>query len=436
MVVLVLVIAVSVVGALLVYRPTLGQMAEAPAAPQVEQASDRSNLRPLPMTGAAIPSSTIPDVVAPLEAPTVVPPTRPPWAIPTVMPAPPTSVPAHIPPHLRHLSEKEYMLELINIERQRAGVSAVALGTNNAAQLHAESALANCFSSHWGIDGLKPYHRYNLAGGYQTNGENGSGRDYCIKASDGYAPIASIQEEIREAIAGWMKSPGHRRNLLKPFHRQVNIGIAWDRHNQAMFQHFEGDYVEYEQPPSLAGGVLSLTGKVKNGVRFDNARDLGVQVFYDPPPHPLTLGQLSRTYCYNTGIPAAALRKSLTGRSYYPSDQGTITVSTCPDPYAVPSDAPAAKSESDAHRLWQQAYDASTTPQTVSYQFVTADRWTATGSTFSIRANLSGLLEKHGDGIYSVVVWGKMKGEERAISMLSFFQGVTPPETYSPAQWP
>ena len=44
-----------------------------------------------------------------------------------------------------------------------------------AAQLHAESLPESCFSSHWGIDGLKPYMRYSLAGGYQRNGENGNG---------------------------------------------------------------------------------------------------------------------------------------------------------------------------------------------------------------------------------------------------------------------
>ena len=69
------------------------------------------------------------------------------------------------------------MLELINGERTRAGVNSITLGANIAAQLHAESALQNCTSGHWGVDGLKPYMRYSLAGGYQSNGENGSGLD-------------------------------------------------------------------------------------------------------------------------------------------------------------------------------------------------------------------------------------------------------------------
>ena len=42
------------------------------------------------------------------------------------------------------------MLQVINAERTKSGLNPVVLGDNNAAQLHAEAALENCFSSHWG----------------------------------------------------------------------------------------------------------------------------------------------------------------------------------------------------------------------------------------------------------------------------------------------
>ena len=116
-----------------------------------------------------------------------------------------TTVPTATPPptpHLWYLDEKLYMLRLINNERRSAGVPEVELGVNDAAQLHAEDSLEGCHSSHWGSDGLKPYMRYSLAGGYQSNGENGSGRDYCIRARDGYVALSGIKTEIREAMAG------------------------------------------------------------------------------------------------------------------------------------------------------------------------------------------------------------------------------------------
>ena len=165
------------------------------------------------------------------------------------------------------------MLELINAEREKAELDSVVLGDNIAAQLHAEAALENCFVSHWGVDGLKPYMRYSLAGGYQSNGENGSGSDYCIKASDGYRAIANIKTEIRQAMDGWMDSPGHRSNILGRWHKKINIGLAWDKYNFLAYQHFEGDYVEYGELPVIEDGVLRISGRTKNGARFNEDRD-------------------------------------------------------------------------------------------------------------------------------------------------------------------
>lgn len=130
------------------------------------------------------PVPTLASTPAPVSTET---PTRVGTPTPVATPTPVT------PPELRYIDEKEYMLALINAERKKAGVSAVTLGENIAAQLHAESALENCFSSHWGLDGLKPYMRYSLARGYQSNGENGHGLDYCIRASDGYSTHSGIR---------------------------------------------------------------------------------------------------------------------------------------------------------------------------------------------------------------------------------------------------
>ena len=80
----------------------------------------------------------------------------------------------------------QFLLDLINGERMNAGLGPVALGSNPAAQAHADSMLYNCFSSHWGLDGLKPHMRYSLAGGYQSNAENVSGLSYCIQPWENY----------------------------------------------------------------------------------------------------------------------------------------------------------------------------------------------------------------------------------------------------------
>ena len=406
-----------------------------------------------PETHTAVPAPTSTPTAAstpvPTSTPTPVPTATPiplstPMPVPTSTPTPvstpvptgtaePSSTPSSAPvPNLRHIEEKRYMLQLINEERVKAGVAPVILGDNVAAQLHAESALENCFSSHWGIDGLKPYMRYSLAGDYQSNGENGYGRDYCITVSQGYRAIASIDEEIREAMEDWMDSPDHRANILRPWHKKVNIGLAWDSYNISAAQHFEGDYIEYDQLPSIEGGVLSVSGNVKNGVHFRNPRDLSVMIFYDPPPHPLTQGQVSRTYCYDSGRPIAGLRRPLSGGQYYRSDQFTRSHSPCPNPYDVASDAPAPGSHDEAHAFWQAAYDASQARETqnVTASWITASKWMATKEGLVLEADLEDLLERHGAGVYSIIMWGRIGGEDVVVSEYSIFHGITVPDTY------
>ena len=399
------------------------------------QAVISSDTTPLPASAPALSPPSVP-VSAPLPTATPTPTSTPlPTATPTNTPTPtPTAV---VRPSERHIELKLYMLDLINDERARAGVNPVVLGDNIAAQLHAESSLANCHSGHWGVDGLKPYMRYSLAGGYQSNGENGSGLDYCIKASDRYYAIGSVDQEIQETMDGWMDSPGHRDNILDPWHKKVNIGLAWDRYNFFAYQHFEGDYVEYGQIPAIENGILIMSGMVKNGAGFASERDLGVQIYYDQPTHTLTPGQVSRTYCYDGGLLISALREPLTGNWYYNEHEFTLTHETCPDPYEVPADAPAPRSPDEAHAFWEAAYRASqllpSAPIVVPW--ITAFEWRTSADAFFVRADLSNLLSRHGGGVYSIIVWGVIDGEDVVISEYSIFYGVTPPDTYDPSRY-
>ena len=335
-------------------------------------------------------------------------------------------------PPARHLELKRFMLELINTERTNAGLESIVLGENAAAQLHAEASLEGCFSSHWGLDGLKPYMRYSLTGGYQSNSENVSGLDYCITAADDYAQIASIEQKIRQAMEGWMASSGHRSNILDPWHRAVNIGLAWDHYNFVAIQHFEGSYVDYTQLASIEEGYLSLDGTAKNGVAFEEANDLGIQVYFDPPPRPLTRGQLARTYCYGAGLPVAGLRPRPGILSYYPDTEFTTAYAPCPNPYNAPADSRAPRSPDEAHAYWQAAYDASTsTPEhSVTVPWITVQAWEARGQAFSVKADLSDVLATYGAGVYSVVLWGRIGGEKVVIAEYSIFHEMDPPAGY------
>ena len=108
------------------------------------------------------------------------------------------------------------MLDLTNEHREKAGAPPVKLGSNPAAQLHAEASLAGCYSSHWDEWGLKPNQRYTLTGGTGADGENGSGSDYCISPWENYAAITSMDQEVAETVIGWMNSPGTQTQSAEP----------------------------------------------------------------------------------------------------------------------------------------------------------------------------------------------------------------------------
>ena len=323
------------------------------------------------------------------------------------------------------LAEIQYMLELINEERMKAEVPPLSLGSNTAAKLHAESMLENCFAAHWGVDGLKPYMRYSQAGGYHYNAENGSGLSYCITPSDGYRTVG-VREGIRRAMTGLMDSPGHRRQILGQWHRKVNIGLAWDDYNVMVVQHFEGDYVEYDSLPSIEEGVLSLTGRNRNGVQFADKYDLAISLYYDPLPHALTPGQLARTYCSTNGRKVASFRPPLDEGYTYTDDEFTTTYTPCPSPYDVPLDTPAPGSPDEAHDAWREAKDASLNiePQSVTAPWITASNWNANGNTFAMSSDISPVLREHGSGVYTVLVWGVIDGEDVPISQYSMWHYV------------
>ena len=234
-----------------------------------------------------------------------------------------------------------------------------------------------------------------------------------------------------------MSSPGHRRNILDEWHRKVNIGLAWDEYNLFGYQHFEGGSVQYSQLPEISNGRLSLSGQTIGNLRFSSKDDLGLQIYYDPPPRPLTRGQVSRTYCYDSGIQIAAFSYPLTGNSYWVEDRYVESYLPCPDPYNVTADSPAPRSHDEAHRFWERAYAASQNQkeETVTVPWITASTWTARGTDFSVTADISSLLSRHGAGVYTVLLWGEMDGEDVPVSEYSIFYEVEPPDTYDPEHW-
>ena len=345
-------------------------------------------------------------------------------------------------PSARFPDAKQYMLDLINEERRKAEVPEVSLGDNNAAQIHAENSIRDCVSSHWGKDGLGPPMRHSLAGDYQSNRENVSGSDYCITDEERsrYRAIQSVQNKLRQIMNGYMNSTGHKNNILDPWHRKVNLGLAWDTHQMWNVQHFEGDYTDCSVPPTIEGTTLRVTCTAKE-VFPSNL--FAQQIFYDSPPHALTRGQLARVYGYSSGDKVALLREYAGQGYYWPTNETEVTHYSGCTPYDVDSTLPPPSSFAEANTLFNESKLCEPTETTVTVPWITGEE-TISGRSFTLAHDIGQVLTEHGSGVYTLVVWGCSVADSRdnpceddnamVILEKSIFYGIEPPDTYTPAQ--
>lgn len=121
-----------------------------------------------------------------------------------------------------------HLLNQVNIERAEAGLTSLKLDglACAVAQKHATEMARNGFLSHWGLDGLKPYHRYSFAGGVEAIQENAA-------AINTNTPIASDEVPIhlmsmhRSMYEEAPPDDGHRKTILNPAHTHAGFGYAY-----------------------------------------------------------------------------------------------------------------------------------------------------------------------------------------------------------------
>ena len=333
-------------------------------------------------------------------------------------------------PRISRQEAARYMLDLVNEARRKNGLQPVQLGQNPAAQMHAEASMKNCSASHWDQWGLKPNQRYTLMGGTGTGNENALGRSYCPGPGEGIGPYQGITRgDIFDTMVMWLESPGHRQNILHSRHTTMNAGIAWDDYNISVIQQFSSDYVEYRERPSISPqGVLTMSGAVKNAA-LDTGQQIVVQIGYDPPPHPLTRGQLSRTYALCKPRTVGTIRAEPNGETAVSS---TTQAQTCRDPYENSPMAKAPGNMEESERHWKEAKGSSSLRRDTNIRVrrITPRKIQVTPDGFDITADLRPITEVFGSGIYSVTIWGTPGNspESTILSEQSVFWNTHPPD--------
>jgi hypothetical protein len=165
----------------------------------------------------------------------------------------------------QHSAQEQYLLELINAERAKAGVQPLAFDNDlsEAAEGHSRWMLATDTFSHTGSGGSTPTQRmkeagYTLAGSWAT-GEN-------IAWATTRSP-AGYNDEVLLLHNNLMNSSGHRANILNGNFREVGLGFEVGDYRGRSSGFVAENFAK-------TGSDLFLTG-----VAFD---DKDGDKFYDP----------------------------------------------------------------------------------------------------------------------------------------------------------
>ena len=365
-------------------------------------------------SGAETPSSVRTDVSTeiPHDTPT-------PFAVPT---------PAN--PNLRHIELKRRVLGIINTHRASRSLPPFRTGSNISAQLHAEKSLEDCNFGPWDSDGLSIYMKHSLVGGYQTHELLGYGANYCSDASERIPTVGDPTDKLTVAAHSMMT--GSRDSPLWSLrYRSMSIGIAHEEDDLWLYILLDADYVHYDELPKIENGELVVVGTTNGLFKFITPDQLTVQLAYDPPPEPLTAGQLARGACLTGSRLVMSLFPPENVGSYRSSDPFTVTHDRCKPPREIPADLPPPESMTEARRLITESR-SSREPYTNVVPQLRAAQWSAVGNEFAVRADISNLLEQFGPGVYTVVVSHDTARSEELISQYSIFHKIIPPDIYTP----
>ena len=217
-------------------------------------------------------------------------------------------------PAQRHLELKQLMLRQTNQERTKYGVPPVRLGTNPAAQIHAEESLKGCYSSHWDRWGLKPNHRYTLN---RRRWRERIGTELLHKTGPELRtqrPNGNRGRRNRPSLDG---KPGTPKKHSEPRPHSPERG-----HRLRPIQLANG--------PALLIGLRNLPSQAfhrqhrilrleatSDRATFNIADAVNIQISYDPPARNLSRGQLAHTYALCNGRVVGWIAKPLTGGAFY-----------------------------------------------------------------------------------------------------------------------
>lgn len=229
------------------------------------------------------------------------------------------------PPELEEI--KKILLEQINRDRalHKLGPLEYDALASQVGDAHCQEMLKEGYLSHWNRQGLKPYHRYSLAGGSAFISENA----FTWEVDP---PVEMTKELLTQGVLFAQRqfmeeippNDGHRQNILDPHHTAVGIGLVYSPRGFRLTQEFINRHVAINDsfPKPGLTSPFWIEGKPLAGRTLES-----IALFYEPFPRPMSIKELKATN--NCNLPAIRrnLFRKLSGNyQYSDGSKGEIEV--------------------------------------------------------------------------------------------------------------
>ena len=192
---------------------------------------------------------------------------------------------------------KAAAVKLINEARVAAKLGELELHgvASSIADLHCQEMAEKGFTSHWGVNGFKPYQRYAANGLRHHVVESiwGQDGDFAVNSDTAMKLVAEAYAALHGAEGGGGGAEGAK--LLDAKHTHVGVGVCLTATSFRYVEVFLDVYVELDEsscPMELLASELTLAGSVLD----DNYGPYCAMVYYDPLPAGLSPEDLAAQF--------------------------------------------------------------------------------------------------------------------------------------------
>ena len=352
----------------------------------------------------------------------------------------PTPAPTQSPdsPLLIDYSERyEYLLNLLNVERKKRQVAPLELSLVTAAQKHADQNRLSCSNGYWSTDGKNLALRYTEHGGRQPFTVVMFGEWYCEKNPDHNRTI-TWQEAMDQVVQNMVQHGPP--DFLNPEYRTASIG-----HSSSSGQHWnviilEKQLILMPNRPNLSSSkIISIKGSLLEPAKSEENQEMFVRILHAPLVKSLTRWQTGLAPSDEPGILAGEIivipqhlstptpyDNTVTRLAGYtlPHDlnrqatgeQGVQTTITDGQTEG-PTNANEARELAKTRNTYRQHF----TGWNVTVPVIRAKSASiAVNGDFVISARITPILDRHKDGIYTVLVYGTIDGQVTELSRTAF----------------